>query len=964
VKASLVDVIDEKDVDAVEEAHNYLCAHPALETLESLARQRGYFMRPEAVARDVVHQIALMLSTEIHDETKPTAQHIRIAHTLAKYRLTFADRLARGLAKNVADNDDNGGDHKEKKGTGRAIDAESEEGEAPLRFCCPITCDVMNMPVVAEDGYTYECAAITAWFRKRPSSPLTGLAVKHPQNLLPNHGLASDIREWKGACDRKRAAEATSRGLSTSITMSPSIEAKSPRIEAKSPRIEAKSPRIEAKSMLLFPSVSVTPPPTSDYRIRVRMPYGTEIKIRVDAQTTVLQLGDKICAASGREVVTQRLSVGDRILDPSESADAIVTIWEVGVRPNTLVALQTRSPASERTSTDKSDAKRNSSVAATDIVTDIATTPAVTNAAAVTNAITTKFTLYVKTLTGKTMTLTSVGGGHTIRQLAEMIRQKEGIPRSSQRLIFAGMQLELDRTVSDYNIQADSTLHLILRLHISAEEDDMDIGLEIGARAAVRKRVVRVIVTSAPEGGGGVSGGAHLGSWNNDDTRDLVRTFHFAVDTAVETVWSLQLRCWHARRSTSRAIARDNCPFAPSRRTLWGPRKTCGDGFAVGNAFQNPHVTLNWLLKNGYISLQPETSTQDVRELRTLAFDLLPLYVAPEANPEMNRLHTVQQVFHALINRTLANDLANHIGLITFGTEVTYTCPLTPLYESFREHVDAVTTDGDTCLWDALNAACDALVAWQKVNVEKTTRELKTVSAPTTSNVSPSTTVPLRVVVLSDGSDTSSKVDAVLVCRRLLEHGIVVDVIQIGDARDSELLRGIAYATGGYRFAPKTLREALQICELEPMLSLHERPERPNQTRTPPAYAQKLRTWGEHASDVCNDDQTPPRKCEYAALLRGRATDLKSTISSLVSDMSSSFSSSPSSSMSPPSSALTFSSTLPSSSSSSSFTTSSSTSVLASKKLPTSVQRMSTPEGVPRLYARGGGNGCPSASCV
>eukprot|EP00752_Nemacystus_decipiens_P013348 g11818.t1 len=212
------------------------------------------------------------------------------------------------------------------------------------------------------------------------------------------------------------------------------------------------------------------------------------------------------------------------------------------------------------------------------------------------------------------------------------------------------------------------------------------------------------------------------------------------------------------------------------------------------------------------------------------------LKTKPEETISLTRQDAVKQILHAFINRSQAYDLPNEMGLISFGSDVHVPCRPTHVLEDFREKVDALTAYGDTKLWDAISEACTVLEKWREEWREKAEERAaerlrkKKSGGLKGPNAGKEEEPILRIMVLSDGNDTKSRMTAHGLCGRLQKAGVVVDSITVGKERN-ERLKCLSLATGGYAFHPTTLRSALRLNEQETVLSAGQRARQPPTSR-------------------------------------------------------------------------------------------------------------------------------------
>ncbi|KAJ7670709.1 hypothetical protein DFH06DRAFT_1468485 [Mycena polygramma] len=280
----------------------------------------------------------------------------------------------------------------------------------------------------------------------------------------------------------------------------------------------------------------------------------------------------------------------------------------------------------------------------------------------------------------------------------------------------------------------------------------------------------------------------------------------------------------------------DSCnTYLPDLRltdiSLWHGLKDCGDGIQRGLPLEKDLV-LHYLIESQpSISLECQPCTPFVpRGARRTRDD----------GKNLTRLHLLKELFTVFLNRAGSFDTAVSLvlGLVTFSAQATVEQELTPIFENFRQSLERTNAGGDTAIYDALDSA----------------RRMLTQYRPDLPNLRK------RVIIVSDGEDTSSTASAREVCLALQRARVIVDSVQVG-RRSDPVLHSISVATGGYRFSPRTsLADALSIFDLETMLFSGERPPRARMSFVTSDY--QLRTYQDmhvHRVDMITVDKFPPR---------------------------------------------------------------------------------------------------------
>ena len=271
-------------------------------------------------------------------------------------------------------------------------------------------------------------------------------------------------------------------------------------------------------------------------------------------------------------------------------------------------------------------------------------------------------------------------------------------------------------------------------------------------------------------------------------------------------------------------MVKPTCPVGQPFVFWMGLRNT-GDNHIVGNTVDDHWLPISRFF-NTYSStgrLEEESMVDDphndddsddtddeytARGNRTCVFKIAlgaqPRNSTSKSRDTLSRLDVLKQMFDAYVNRLLAYSFQTHLGLVTFSDKSSVSQKITHAVENFRHKLNHTTAAGDTAIWDSIALAQDQLQEYAKQFPD----------------------AKLRIICISDGEDNRSKNSAHALPSSLIRHNIVVDSFCLGAGSENTHLKIISFLTGGYVFHPKSLEEAMAIYEMEPVLSLSERPDR------------------------------------------------------------------------------------------------------------------------------------------
>ncbi|XP_051564280.1 uncharacterized protein LOC127446948 isoform X3 [Myxocyprinus asiaticus] len=167
---------------------------------------------------------------------------------------------------------------------------------------------------------------------------------------------------------------------------------------------------------------------------------------------------------------------------------------------------------------------------------------------------------------------------------------------------------------------------------------------------------------------------------------------------------------------------------------------------------------------------------------------------------KMKRIEAIKQIFDSFANRCMAYNLEHVICLVKFDSVVKTLHTFTETVETFKVHVHGLQAHGRTLLYDALNHGLEELN-----KVRERFPDCR-----------------CRIICLTDGEDFGSRLNPVHVATQLMTSNIVVDAVLLGKVQNN-VLHGISNVTGGCCFKPETSKAALQLFEMETVLSLELR---------------------------------------------------------------------------------------------------------------------------------------------